>query len=438
MKKSAIISIVLIVLVVFAWMIQLSDISNGNSTYRNSVTQAEKYQEQKLYQKAILQYEEALLLKENMELREQWIEAYRLGYDDGVFTAKEYGNALTTMYTLYPDQVKYWERTLEFYLETGNYSAAYETLRPLERAAIHSDKLTELEDDVRYSYRSARRNYYQVYSSTYGTFTLYDGEKWGVMGVDGEMIYECEYMLISPVNVEGIAVYQSEKDTRLINQEKVVDAIIAANAQNVRAPAQYILPVQDENGTWRYFDCTSGQYMSGSYDDASSFVNGIAAVKTGRTWKLITVEGDSASEATFTDVKLHDNGEYAYRKVLIAAQNGDYAVYNAKGELHCNIPGTDADVYLGGYIAYKDTNGKWGYMDMNGNVVITPQFADARSFSNGLAAVHNGSAWGYINPTGTIVIDCQYKYAGYFSSKGVAFVSSVEDEFFKISLRFGG
>lgn len=438
MKKNVIISIVLIVLVAFGWMMQFSGISSSNSAYAESLEQATKYQDEGLYQKSIEQYEEALAIKDSIELRDQWLDAYRLGYDDGVATAKEYGNAILAACDKYPEQIKYWERLLEFYLETTNYNSAYDALNDLERSGATSEKLTDLVNDVRYSYKPARKIFYQVYSSTSGAFTVYDGEQWGVMGADGETLYECDYLFVSPVSSDGSAIYKNEKDTRLINEDNIVDAIIAEDVTAAHAPSDYLLPVADASGKWRHLDCSTGKYLPGVYEAASSFTNGIAAVKSGSAWTLITVDGESACESTFGDVKLHPNGEYVYRKIMIAAVGGDYAIYNASGELHKDIPGVDADIYLGGYIAYQDTNGKWGYVDKNGQIVIEPQFAKARSFSNGLAAVYDGTAWGYINTNGMIVIDCQYLDAGYFSSKGVAFVSSVEDQYNRITLRFGG
>ena len=45
--------------------------------------------------------------------------------------------------------------------------------------------------------------------------------------------------------------------------------------------------------------------------------------------------------------------------------------------------------------------GKWGYIDTSGRFIVTPQFQDARPFSEGMAAVlvrdHQAERWGYIS-----------------------------------------
>lgn len=63
----------------------------------------------------------------------------------------------------------------------------------------------------------------------------------------------------------------------------------------------------------------------------------------------------------------------------------------------------------------KTATKQWGYVDKTGAVKITPQFAQARKFSEDLAAVKTGKLWGFINPTGQVVINAQFDEAGEFT-----------------------
>ena len=65
--------------------------------------------------------------------------------------------------------------------------------------------------------------------------------------------------------------------------------------------------------------------------------------------------------------------------------------------------------------------GKWGYIDKQGTLVIQPQFDTAGPFRNGLAVVANDRKFGYIDKTGKIVIPLQFASAGSFS-EGLASV----------------
>ena len=66
-------------------------------------------------------------------------------------------------------------------------------------------------------------------------------------------------------------------------------------------------------------------------------------------------------------------------------------------------------------LAPVQTNGKWGFIDMTGKVIIPLQFDEADSFSEKLAAVQTDDKWGYINRTGTFVITPQFDDARHFS-----------------------
>lgn len=61
---------------------------------------------------------------------------------------------------------------------------------------------------------------------------------------------------------------------------------------------------------------------------------------------------------------------------------------------------------------YDNKLKKWGYIDEKGNIVIQPQFAQARPFSDGMAAVANeqfNPTWGFINTKGYMVLKPAYK-----------------------------
>ena len=48
-------------------------------------------------------------------------------------------------------------------------------------------------------------------------------------------------------------------------------------------------------------------------------------------------------------------------------------------------------------------NGKYGYMDRTGKIVMNPQFGEAGYFSEGLACVSIGGKLSYIHKTGKFV-----------------------------------
>lgn len=173
-----------------------------------------------------------------------------------------------------------------------------------------------------------------------------------------------------------------------------------------------------------------------NYEDASVFMNNKAFVKKSGKWHLIDKNGNDTSDTQFDNVKLFDSGEYLYDDYFLASVNGAYGLYNKSGKKKTDIQGTEVDLYLGEEIAFKGDNGKWGFINSNNKVVIEPQYDDAKSFSNGLAAVKMNGKWGFINKEGRNVIDYQFVDADYFTSEGLCFVSFVKDEYCQINLKF--
>ena len=75
-------------------------------------------------------------------------------------------------------------------------------------------------------------------------------------------------------------------------------------------------------------------------------------------------------------------------------------------------------------------DGKWGFINKSGKMVIEPQFSDVDSFaSNGLALVEvGGGAYGYINDNGKFAINPKFDQAmGFNYSDGFTVVLFGED-----------
>jgi hypothetical protein len=69
------------------------------------------------------------------------------------------------------------------------------------------------------------------------------------------------------------------------------------------------------------------------------------------------------------------------------------------------------------------SDGKWGYVDAKGKIIINPQFREASPFSGGIARViATDGKVGYIDQEGTYIVNPTYKYGTVFS-EGLACVT---------------
>lgn len=75
-------------------------------------------------------------------------------------------------------------------------------------------------------------------------------------------------------------------------------------------------------------------------------------------------------------------------------------------------------------VAVKTSGGtaRWGYINSSGTLQISPEYAEAWDFHNGLARVSDGENYGYVDPDGNLAVPMIWKSAGDFSADGYAIV----------------
>ncbi len=117
-------------------------------------------------------------------------------------------------------------------------------------------------------------------------------------------------------------------------------------------------------------------------------------------------------------------------------QNGKWGYINRKGVIiiepqFLGVASKDYLFNIGwseGLAPVRFSNGFWGYIDKTGKTVIEPRFGLASRFSEGLARVmSNGRLVAYINKTGEIVIPPRYCYMGDSGdfTEGLAYVEFI-------------
>ena len=195
--------------------------------------------------------------------------------------------------------------------------------------------------------------------------------------------------------------------------------------EDVRAVYSDLMAVKYA-GKYHYCDVEFKEKF-GSYDDASAFSSGVAAVKNGSQWMIIDDKGNQVGSNTFDEI-LMDDKTVAFRNNVAFARKGDkYILIDTKGNQVGNSSWDEADAFNSDQPAAVRTGEKWGFVNEKGETVVEPKYDGAHSFSNGFAAVKDGKEWGFIESENYgICIDYEFDDAGDFSDGGSVFVKRIE------------
>lgn len=167
------------------------------------------------------------------------------------------------------------------------------------------------------------------------------------------------------------------------------------------------------------------------YDDAGAWGNNLVPVNIGKytpDYGPPKIYMDPGSLSPKGDAKVNEQ----YKPIEFKKpENGKWGYCNTLGQLVIPIQFTKATFFNEGMAGVK-VDGKWGFIDIKGKLVVQPIYDTVGYFSQGLAMVAKDDAYGYINLKGEEVIKLQYVGAETFE-KGYAIV--YEKHEFKTTLQ---
>jgi len=185
------------------------------------------------------------------------------------------------------------------------------------------------------------------------------------------------------------------------------------NDGNIIAPLMYDedqwgdLPFQKDrglgvvsiNGQWGVINQQNQPIVPFQYEGIEVFPNNLISVwKTGESgeyqYGVVSREGE-VLPMRFRQVKICDNG------YVFAADNYQWQLYNKNGQKVSSQDYYSVDGFSEGVSAVtRSLNGKYGYIDMQGNTSIPYKYNLATGFKDGIALVIVQGKEGYINKEG--------------------------------------
>ena len=216
---------------------------------------------------------------------------------------------------------------------------------------------------------------------------------------------------------EGLAVVKIGDKYGFINDKGVliIDAIF--DDANSFSEGLAVVKIGDKYG---YIDKSGEVIIEPYYDYASSFYNGLAEVTKDFRTGWINKLGAQVIPPIYMSTGEFNDNELVYVS-LPGSKSGGYIDVLGKEVVPIGYYDRISDRYSDGLIWVK-TNGKYGYLDTDGLMVIPPIYDAAESFIDNMAIVKYQGKVGCINKNGDVVIDFIFEKIEPFS-EGLAVIN---------------
>ncbi len=163
------------------------------------------------------------------------------------------------------------------------------------------------------------------------------------------------------------------------------------------------------------------QKVSDEYTETTNFSDGVAAVLDG-SWYIVNTVMEHVNDIPYAMIITNENNYVSNSERLFASEGTGYKMLDSSGNTVSDDLYENARLFIDGTAAAVQQNGKWGFVNINGEIVIKPEYEDARSFNNGFAAVKRDGKWGFIDTQNNMIIEPTFEDARDFNSLGKCYV----------------
>jgi len=214
--------------------------------------------------------------------------------------------------------------------------------------------------------------------------------------------------------------------------------VIPPRFEDVKPFAHNGLAAVKKDKKWGYINTQGKMVIPPRFDHAGDFAaNGLALVSEASFVNsgYINTRGEWVIPPKFIEYAWRDVGlgrpkgcvvdipEFAPNGLMLVEENGKFGYMNVRGKMVIAPRFDHAGDFSANDLAVVKENGKWGFINAQGEWVIAPRFEAVNGFAtNGLAVVKENGKWGYINGKGEWVIPPRFNFAGSFASNGLAWI----------------
>jgi hypothetical protein len=213
----------------------------------------------------------------------------------------------------------------------------------------------------------------------------------GYIGIDGNEIIARQFTGAGNFS-EGLAPVRKDDKWGYIDPQGVIK--IAPQFDEAHSFSEGLAPVRKEN-KWVYINQEGQVAFETPFEAVSNFSEGLAAVKLNNKWGYINKKGNIEIATQFDNPRTQER----YKEFICDVVEINNTTQDKSQKINCNNLDERYDFSENLAAIYKD--GKWGYINRQGQIFIKPQFLRANQFSERLAAVcieeNSQMKCGYIN-----------------------------------------
>jgi hypothetical protein len=233
------------------------------------------------------------------------------------------------------------------------------------------------------------------------------GGKWGYINEKGTFVLPPKYEMARDFQDNGLAIIQLNNLTGIINTDGYF--IVKPKYETISPFSEGRATAIDDKG-FKVLDESGKEITSKAYSFIGDYKEGRAvAANTNENgeylYGYLNRRGNEVIPLSYENASDFQDG-----KALVKMKDGNYALIDLTGKILYSYSYPFVDDYGEGMLAFRKSNdGKWGFMDESGKVLIEPQFMGTQPFVEEKAIVNvENNHYGLIDRQGKYIIKPQY------------------------------
>ncbi len=259
-------------------------------------------------------------------------------------------------------------------------------------------------------------------------------DKWGLVDGNGKIIIPNEFVDIGKYALGYFAVKKSDFFEFYSTNDNIIVAIKFKNILPTNkkfAPVQVgfywgvindmlqwkippsyseILPISDsiwilkKSKNMSFYLPYKNEIISPSYEEIITTSGGYFKIINNGLIGLLSPKLQPIIPAIYTKIKVFEKDN-----IILTNKLNYYSIFYMNGNLKVRMHYTFEKYldYVEG-LAQVQHKGKWGFVNTDGQIVVSTQYDECKDFSNGKAEVRIGNKWGYVSATEKLIVSPYY------------------------------